>query len=165
MPQSVYNRGKQSPGDETLAGEPLRFRQGAVLKKPTYPPVICSEQYRDIMCADIEEEDWDLVIEVNAKGVYLVTRVVVPRMIAARYGKIVNISSRSGKEGQLGLSHYSASKFAVIGLTQALAKELAGYDINVNAVCPGILRTYMWGVILDARAKRKGLPREQIFDS
>jgi NAD(P)-dependent dehydrogenase (short-subunit alcohol dehydrogenase family) len=119
---------------------------------------------RDIMFVDIEEEDWDLVNDVNAKGVYLVTRAVVPHMIAARYGKIINISSRSGKEGQIGLSHYAASKFAVIGLTQALAKELGEYNINVNAVCPGILRTSMWEELLDARSKRQGLPRERLFD-
>ncbi len=120
---------------------------------------------RDIMFVDIEEKDWDWVNDVNAKGVYLVTRAVVSHMITARYGKIVNISSRSGKEGQVGLSHYGASKFAVIGLTQALAKEMAEYDINVNAVCPGILRTHMWEQLLEVRAKRQGLPREQIFDS
>jgi meso-butanediol dehydrogenase/(S,S)-butanediol dehydrogenase/diacetyl reductase len=113
---------------------------------------------------DIEEDDWDRVNHVNAKGVYLVTKAVVPHMIAAKYGKIVNISSRSGKEGQIGLSHYAASKFAVIGLTQALAKELAEYNINVNAVCPGIIRTAMWEKLLDARAKRQGLPREQLFE-
>jgi len=119
---------------------------------------------QDIMFVNIEEQDWDLVNDVNAKGVYLVTRAVVPHMIAAKYGKIINISSRSGKEGQIGLSHYAASKFAVIGLTQALAKELGEYNINVNAVCPGILRTAIWEVLLDARSKRQGLSREQLFD-
>jgi meso-butanediol dehydrogenase/(S,S)-butanediol dehydrogenase/diacetyl reductase len=114
---------------------------------------------------DIEEDDWDRINHVNAKGIYLVTKAVVPHMIAARYGKIVNISSRSGKDGQIGLSHYAASKFAVIGLTQALAKELGEYNINVNAVCPGIIRTAMWDKILAARAERQGLPREQIFDN
>jgi NAD(P)-dependent dehydrogenase (short-subunit alcohol dehydrogenase family) len=119
---------------------------------------------QDIAFIDIKEQDWDRVNDVNAKGVYLVTRAIVPHMIAARYGKIVNISSRSGKEGQIGLSHYAASKFAVIGLTQALAKELARYNINVNAVCPGILRTSMWEELLDDRAKRQGLPRQQLLD-
>jgi len=120
---------------------------------------------QDILFVDIEEKDWDRVHNINARGVYLVTRAVVPHMIAARSGKIVNISSRAGKEGQVGLTHYSASKFAVIGLTQALAKELAEYDINVNAICPGVLRTFMWEkVILDARAKRQGRPREQVFE-
>jgi NAD(P)-dependent dehydrogenase (short-subunit alcohol dehydrogenase family) len=113
---------------------------------------------------DIEEDDWDRVNYVNAKGVYLVTKAVVPHMIAVRYGKIVNISSRSGKEGQIGLSHYAASKFAVVGFTQALAKELGEYNINVNAVCPGVIRTAMWDKILTARTERYGLPREQIFD-
>jgi len=77
---------------------------------------------RDSRFVDIEEEEWDQVLNINAKGVYLVTKAVVPHMIAARRGKIVNISSRSGKDAQAGLSHYGASKFAVIGLTQALAK-------------------------------------------
>ena len=117
---------------------------------------------RDIMFVDIEEEDWDRVNDVNAKGVYLVTRAVVPHMIAAKYGKIVNISSMAGKEGFAGWDHYAASKFAVIGLTQALAKELGGSNINVNAVCPGPIRTPMWEGLLDARSKRQGLPREQI---
>lgn len=114
---------------------------------------------------DIEEDDWDRINYVNAKGVYLVTKAVVPHMIATKYGKIVNVSSRSGKEGQIGLSHYAASKFAVIGFTQALAKELGEYNINVNAVCPGIIRTAMWDIILATRAERQGLPREQIFDN
>ena len=118
---------------------------------------------KDTKFVDIEEEEWDRVLSVNAKGVYLVTRAVIPHMIAIRRGKIVNISSRSGKEAQAGLSHYGASKFAVIAITQALAKELAEYDINVNAVCPGILRTAMWEKILDDRSERTGIPREQIF--
>ncbi|HEY82922.1 MAG TPA: SDR family oxidoreductase [Dehalococcoidia bacterium] len=118
---------------------------------------------RDSRFVDIEEEEWDQILNINAKGVYLVTKAVVPHMIAARAGKIVNISSRSGKEAQAGLSHYGASKFAVIGLTQALAKELAEYNINVNAVCPGILHTDMWEKILDARSARTGLPREEIW--
>ncbi|MQY72121.1 MAG: glucose 1-dehydrogenase [Dehalococcoidia bacterium] len=118
---------------------------------------------RDTMFIDIEEEEWDQIFTINAKGVYLVTRAVVPHMIAARQGKIVNISSRSGKDAQAGLSHYGASKFAVIGMTQALARELAPYDINVNAICPGVLRTYMWEKLLDTRSERTGVPREEIW--
>jgi meso-butanediol dehydrogenase/(S,S)-butanediol dehydrogenase/diacetyl reductase len=114
---------------------------------------------------DIEEDDWDRINNINAKGVYIVTQAVVPEMITARYGKIVNISSRSGKDGQIGLSHYAASKFAVIGLTQTLAKELGEYNINVNAVCPGIIPTAMWDKILSVRAERHGVPREQICDN
>ena len=118
---------------------------------------------QDKWIVETEEPDWDRVMEVNAKSVYLTTKAVMPYMMAARYGKIVNISSRSGKEGMPGLSHYAASKFAIIGFTQGVAKELAQYDINVNAVCPGILRTDMWEKILDARSKRTGIPREEIW--
>ncbi len=118
---------------------------------------------RDIKFIDIEEEEWDRVLDVNAKGVYLITRAIISHMIAAKQGKIVNISSRSGKDAQAGLAHYGASKFAVIALTQALAKELAEYNINVNAVCPGVIRTDMWEKLLDARFERTGIPREQIF--
>jgi len=119
----------------------------------------------DINFVDIEEAEWDRINEVNTKGVYLVTRAVVPHMIAARQGKIVNISSLAGKRGNVGVSHYCASKFAVIGITQSVARELGEYNINVNAVCPGIVRTVMWEVLLDARSRRQGLPREQVWDA
>lgn len=118
---------------------------------------------QDKWMVEIEEADWDRMLEVNAKSVYLTIKAVMPHMMSARYGKIVNISSRSGKEGMPGLSHYAASKFAVTGFTQAVAKELAQHDINVNAVCPGILRTDMWEKILDARSARTGLPREEVW--
>ena len=118
---------------------------------------------RDTMLVDIEEEEWDQILDINVKGVYLITRAVVPHMIATRQGKIVNISSRSGKDAQAGLSHYGASKFAIIGITQSLAKELAPNDINVNAVCPGIVRTDMWERILDDRSAHTGVPREEIW--
>ena len=117
----------------------------------------------DLEFLDIEEAEWDRVMDINAKGTYLVTKAVVPHMIANRYGKVINISSRSGKDGTPTLAHYCASKFAVIGLTQSLAKALAKYAINVNAVCPGIIRTDKWERILDARARCAGIPREEIF--
>ncbi len=118
---------------------------------------------RDTLFVDIEEEEWEQVFAINVKGTYLASRAVVPHLIAAKQGKVINISSRSGKDVPAGLSHYGASKFAVIGITQALAKELAPYDINVNAVCPGIIRTDMWEKILDTRSKRTGVPREEIW--
>ena len=119
---------------------------------------------RDTKFVDIEEEEWERIFDINAKGTYLVTRVVVPHMIAARQGKIVNISSLAGKRGGVGLTHYSATKFAIIGITQTLARELAEYNINVNAVCPGVVRTAMWELLLDARAKRQGVSREQVWN-
>ena len=114
---------------------------------------------------DLEEEEWDRVNDVNAKGVYLVTRAVVPHMIAAKYGKIINIASMAGKEGFAGWDHYAASKFAVIGLTQSLAKELGESNINVNDVCPGMVRTHLWDGVLEARSKLEGPTPDQIFDS
>ena len=119
---------------------------------------------QDTEFVDIEETEWDRILDVNLKGVYLVTRAVVPHMSARKEGKIVNISSRSGKDAQAGLSHYGASKFAILGLTQALAKELAELNINVNAVCPGVVRTDMWEKILDTRSRREGVSKTALFD-
>ena len=114
---------------------------------------------------DLEEEQWDRVNDVNVKGTYLMTRAVVPHMMAARYGKIVNFSSFYGREGFADDCEYCASKFAVIGITQALAKEYAEYNINVNAVCPGIVRTPMWERVLDILVERTGNPRrEEIWE-
>lgn len=92
---------------------------------------------------ELTEEEWDFNMNVNAKGVWLVTKHVAPHMIQRRKGKIVNIASMAAKIGAPFLAHYSASKFAVVGFTQAAAKELAPYGINVNAVCPGFVKTPM----------------------
>lgn len=113
---------------------------------------------------EIEEEEWDLVNSVNVKGVYLVTRAAIPHMIAAKQGKIVNVASISGKVGFEGEGAYAPSKFAVMGLTQVLALELAKYNINVNAVCPGIVCTPMWEELLVTMSQREGVPRDRIFD-
>lgn len=113
---------------------------------------------------EIEEQEWDRVFNVNVKGVFLATRAVLPHMIERRYGKIVNISSMVGKEAIPLFVHYSASKFAVIGMTQGIAKEVAEYDINVNAVCPGVVRTPLWEPLLDQLAANKGISREEAFE-
>ena len=119
---------------------------------------------RSMPFADIDEEEWDRVFDVNVKGVYLACRAVVPHMIARRSGRIINISSMVGKEAIPLFVHYSASKFAVIGLTQGLAKELAEYDVNVNAVCPGVVRTPLWEPLLDQLSATKGITRDQAFE-
>ena len=90
------------------------------------------------------EEDWRFTYRVNVKGIVNCTESVKPAMTKARAGKIVNIASIAGREGRPSLPHYSASKAAVINYTQSLANELARYNINVNAVCPGLLWTPMW---------------------
>jgi len=93
---------------------------------------------------EITEEAWDRMMAVNVKGVVLVTQAALPELRARGAGAIVNISSISGKTGRAFTAGYAASKFAVVGLTQALAHELGPANIRVNAVCPGLLRTTMW---------------------
>jgi meso-butanediol dehydrogenase/(S,S)-butanediol dehydrogenase/diacetyl reductase len=93
--------------------------------------------------AELPVRDWDRIMAVNARGPYLVSKAVLPGMIEAGAGAIVNISSAAGKDGVAGGAHYSSSKFAVIGFTQSLAKEVAQYGIRVNAVCPGVVPTQM----------------------
>jgi 3-oxoacyl-[acyl-carrier protein] reductase len=84
---------------------------------------------------------WKKVIDINLNGTFYVNRAVVPGMKARNYGRIVNIASIAGKEGNPNASAYSASKAAVIGLTKSLGKELAGYDIAVNCVTPATAQT------------------------
>lgn len=91
----------------------------------------------------IDEARWDFVYAVNVKGVYLVSRAAIADL-AATQGSIVNIASVAGKRGYPGGALYCSSKFAVVGLTQALAAELGPRGIRVNAICPGILATHMW---------------------
>jgi meso-butanediol dehydrogenase / (S,S)-butanediol dehydrogenase / diacetyl reductase len=92
---------------------------------------------------DLTVEDWDHIMTVNARGTFLVSRAVLPVMMEAGAGAIINISSAAGKDGVAGGAHYSSSKFAVIGFTQSLAKEVAQFGIRVNAVCPGVVPTQM----------------------
>jgi NAD(P)-dependent dehydrogenase (short-subunit alcohol dehydrogenase family) len=87
------------------------------------------------------EEAWDLVIDVNLKGVFLMCRALIPHMLSRRGGRIVNMASVSGKRGTPRRGAYTASKFGIIGLTQVLAQELGGHGITVNAICPGSVDT------------------------
>jgi meso-butanediol dehydrogenase/(S,S)-butanediol dehydrogenase/diacetyl reductase len=118
---------------------------------------------RSVPFHELDEAEWDRVNDVNAKGVFLTTRAVVEHMMERRSGRIITISSMVGKEAIPLFSHYCATKFAVIGLTQALAKELAPYDINVNAVCPGIVRTPLWEPLLDQLSQNKGITRDEAW--
>jgi len=89
-------------------------------------------------------EEWERIMNVNAKGVFLVSKHVATHMINhGVHGKIVNISSQAGKNGYKFLGSYASSKHAVLGFTKVLALELSEYQINVNAVCPGIIETDM----------------------
>ena len=91
----------------------------------------------------LSEKEWDFNFAVNAKGVFLVTRAVIPAMMERRRGAIVNTASMAGKTGPALLAHYAASKWACIGFTMCCATELGPYGIRVNCVCPGFVATNM----------------------
>ena len=93
---------------------------------------------------DIEEEEWDMVVNGNLKSTYLCSRAVLPAMRDQGWGRIVNFSSTAGKNvSTVGGAHYTASKAAILGFTRHLAKEEAAHGITVNAVCPGLIDTEM----------------------
>jgi meso-butanediol dehydrogenase/(S,S)-butanediol dehydrogenase/diacetyl reductase len=94
---------------------------------------------------DLTEDDWDSILDTNAKGTFLTNQAAVRQMKKqGSGGRIVNFASIAGKNGYAGLAHYCASKFAVVGFTNALAKEVTKDGITVNAVAPGIVLTEMW---------------------
>ncbi|MBG86836.1 MAG: 3-oxoacyl-ACP reductase [Verrucomicrobiales bacterium] len=90
---------------------------------------------------ELEPEQWTSVIDVNLNGVFFCCNAVVPHMLKNKYGRIVNIASIAGKEGNPTASHYSASKAGVIGLTKSLGKELAQEGVIVNTVTPAVIQT------------------------
>jgi NAD(P)-dependent dehydrogenase (short-subunit alcohol dehydrogenase family) len=100
----------------------------------------------------IDEARWDFVYAVNVKGPYLVSRAALGELTKTQ-GSIVNIASVAGKRGRATGALYCSSKFAVVGLTQSLADELAPRGVRVNAVCPGILATHMWTHHLTSEAR------------
>ncbi|MDM1072573.1 SDR family oxidoreductase [Empedobacter brevis] len=93
---------------------------------------------------DITDEDWDYVMNINAKGVFICTQIALKHMLPRKEGAIINTASIAGKLGMPHLSHYCASKFAVIGYTNTVAREVASSGVTVNAICPGIVGTGMW---------------------
>ncbi|MFO1069613.1 MAG: SDR family NAD(P)-dependent oxidoreductase [Geminicoccaceae bacterium] len=92
-------------------------------------------------------EEWQKVIDIDLTGVFLCCRVVVPQMIAQNYGRIVNVASIAGKEGNPNAGPYSAAKAGVIALTKSLGKELAGHDIAVNCITPAAAKTKIFDQI------------------
>lgn len=105
-----------------------------------------------LRAAEVElcpEDYWDSVMDVNAKGTFLVVQAVLPVMKAQSYGRICNISSIGGKHGAPEQAHYSASKAAVMGFTRVLAQEVGPFGITANCICPGIILTDMGRVNLD----------------
>jgi NAD(P)-dependent dehydrogenase (short-subunit alcohol dehydrogenase family) len=130
----------------------------------------------DILCAnagvssmarvvDLTEEAWDANFAVNAKGVFLSNRAAVRHWLrTGTGGAIVNTASLAGKQGVPLLAHYAASKFAVVGFTQSLAREVAAHGIRVNCVCPGFVRTGMQERELVWEAELRGMTPDAVRD-
>jgi 3-oxoacyl-[acyl-carrier protein] reductase len=97
----------------------------------------------------MKREDWDRVLQINLYGAFFATQQVLPAMMKQRYGRIVNIASVVGESGNAGQANYVASKAGLIGLTKALAQEMAPREITVNAVAPGFIDTDMTAVLTD----------------
>lgn len=129
----------------------------------------------DVVCAnagvstmrkavDLTDEEWDFNFDVNARGVFLTNQAAVRHFLAAGHaGCIVNTASLAAKVGAPLLAHYSASKFAVFGWTQALAREMAPHGIRVNCVCPGFVRTSMQDREILWEAELRGMTPEAVF--
>ncbi|MCP4380401.1 MAG: SDR family oxidoreductase [Hyphomicrobiales bacterium] len=129
----------------------------------------------DVLCAnagvssmklvvDLTDEDWDFNFDVNARGVFLTNQMAVRHFIATgTKGVIVNTASLAAKWGAPWLAHYSASKFAVLGFTQALAREVAEHGIRVNCVCPGFVRTSMQEREVAWEAELRGMSETEVI--
>lgn len=129
----------------------------------------------DIVCAnagvstmnravDLTDEEWDFNFDVNARGVFLTNQIAARYFLERKKGVIVNTASLAGKVGAPYLAHYSASKFAVLGWTQGLARELAPAGIRVNAVCPGFVRTSMQEREVEWEAKLRGITASEVTE-
>ena len=112
---------------------------------------------RDGLMVFMNEDDWHDVLHTTTEGLYYITHHVLPGMLRARKGRIVNISSISGVSGLAGQTNYSAAKAALIGATKALSKEVASRKVTVNAVAPGFIATDMTAD-LDEAALKKTIP-------
>ena len=124
---------------------------------------------RDGLLVRMKDEDWDLVMEVNLRGAFLMTRAASKIMVRQKSGRVINIASTAGAMGNAGQANYSAAKAGLIGFTKATARELAHWSILVNAVAPGLIETNMSAAMPDAARQellnrvplgRIGTPRE-----
>lgn len=106
---------------------------------------------RDQLLMKMSEEDWDSIMDVNVKSCYNTSKSLVRAFLKARKGKIINMSSVIGLTGNAGQVNYAASKAAIIGMTKALAKELASRNIHVNCIAPGFIATNMTDAMADGQ--------------
>ncbi len=113
---------------------------------------------------DLTDADWDFNFAVNARGIFLTNQIAARHFVAQGSGCIVNTASLAAKVGAPLLAHYSASKFAVLGWTQALARELAPTGIRVNAVCPGFVKTGMQSREIEWESRLRNMSPQQVVD-
>jgi len=111
---------------------------------------------------ELKEAVWQRHLDINLTGAFLCSQAVLKWMVPRRRGRIINISSQSGKQGNSQYQAYCASKFGLIGLTQSLAMEFAPHGITVNAICPGIVFTPLWAAMLPAYAEKRQMAPEQV---
>ena len=123
----------------------------------------CAGISKNMQLVDTTVEDWNRIFDINVKGIFLAIRETLPYLIQQQSGKIVNFSSMVGKEAFGNNVAYSASKFAVMGITQGVAKEVAKHNINVNAVCPGIVMTEMMERATEDIARLQGVTKEEVI--
>ena len=117
------------------------------------------------LVVDLTDEEWDFNFDVNARGVFLTNQAAVRHFLNTRTkGTIVNTASLAAKWGAPWLAHYSASKFAVMGFTQGLAREMAPHGIRVNCVCPGFVKTGMQSREVEWESKLRSLTPQQVID-
>ena len=109
---------------------------------------------RDGLSMRMKAEDWDLVLRINLTGAFQATQLVLPAMMKERWGRIINIASVVGEAGNVGQANYVASKAGLIGLTKALAQEVASRNITVNAIAPGFIETDMTAKLSDEVKER-----------
>ncbi len=140
----------QAAGSEALAVEVNVSRESSVknlveqaLRRFGRVDILVNDAgiYLRSLVAEMKEEDWDRVIDINLGGNFLCSRVVVPLMRAQKSGRIISISSRIAHHGAKEGAHYAASKAGIIGFVKALARELGPDHITVNAICPGVADT------------------------
>jgi NAD(P)-dependent dehydrogenase (short-subunit alcohol dehydrogenase family) len=119
---------------------------------------------RPTTLAEMQPEEWDAVVDVNLRGVFLSNRAVLPAMMAQGRGHIINVASTAAREGRAFDSAYSASKAGVVGLSEAAAQEVRRYGIRVNAVLPGAVDTALWTQNAPIPRPEEILPAERIAD-
>lgn len=113
---------------------------------------------------ELKEAVWQRHLDINLTGAFLCSQAVLKSMVPRRRGRIINISSQSGKQGNSQYQAYCASKFGLIGLTQSLAMEFAAHGITVNAICPGIVFTPLCEAMLPAYAEKRHMAPEQVAE-